>query len=48
VLTLMLVLISKLVVGESISMPIGSAESTAIADDEPSTLVGVEGSAMVG
>jgi hypothetical protein len=48
VLTLMLVLMSKLVVGESISMPIGGAESTAIADDEPSTLVGVERSAMVG
>jgi hypothetical protein len=45
---LMLVLMSKLVVDESISMSIGGAESTAIADDEPSTLVGVERSAMVG
>jgi hypothetical protein len=46
--TSMLVLMSKLVVGESMSMPIGGAESTAIADDEPSTRVGVERSAMVG
>jgi hypothetical protein len=30
------------------SMPIGGAESTAIADDVPSTLVDVERSAMVG
>jgi hypothetical protein len=31
----------------STSMPIGGAESMAVADDEPSTLVGVERSAMV-
>jgi hypothetical protein len=46
--TSMLVLMSKLVVGESMSMSIGGAESTAIADDEPSTLVGMERSTMVG
>jgi hypothetical protein len=46
--TLMLVLMSKLVVDESISMSIGGAESMAIDDDEPLTLVGVERSAMVG
>jgi hypothetical protein len=45
---LMLVLMSKLVVSESMSMSIGGVESTAIADDEPSTLVGVERLAMVG
>jgi hypothetical protein len=39
---------SMLVVSELMSMSIGGAESTAIADDEPSTLVGVERSAMVG
>jgi hypothetical protein len=44
--TLMLVLMSMLVVSESMS--IGDAESMAIADDESSTLVGVERSAMVG
>jgi hypothetical protein len=32
----------------SMSMSIDGAESTAIADDEPSILIGVEGSAMVG
>jgi hypothetical protein len=48
VLMLKLVLMSKLVVGESMSMLIGGAESTTIADDEPSILVGVERSAMVG
>jgi hypothetical protein len=46
--TSMLVLMSKLVMSESMSMSIGGAESTAIADDEPSTLVGVERSTMVG
>jgi hypothetical protein len=34
--------------GVAMSMSIGGAESTAVADDEPSTLVGVERSAMVG
>jgi hypothetical protein len=48
VLASMLVLTSKLVVGKSMSMPIGGAESMAIADDEPSTLVEVERLAMVG
>jgi hypothetical protein len=33
---------------EAMLMLIGGAESTAIADDEPSTLVGVVRSAMVG
>jgi hypothetical protein len=42
----MLALVSKLVVSESMS--ISNAESMAIADDEPSNLVGVERSAMVG
>jgi hypothetical protein len=46
--TSMLVLMSKLVVSKSMSMSIGGAELTTIADDEPSTLVGVERSAMVG
>jgi hypothetical protein len=46
--TSMLVLMSKLVVSESMSMSISGAESMAIADDEPSTLVGAERSAMVG
>jgi hypothetical protein len=32
----------------SMSMAIGDAESTVVADDEPSILVGVERSAMVG
>jgi hypothetical protein len=44
----MLVLMSKLVAVESMSMPIHGAESTAIADDESSILVGVERSAMAG
>jgi hypothetical protein len=44
--TSMLVLMSMLVVSESMS--IGGAELTAIADDESSTLVGVERSTMVG
>jgi hypothetical protein len=44
----MLVLMSMLVVSESMSMSTGGAESTAIADVEPSTLVGVERSVMVG
>jgi hypothetical protein len=44
----MLVLTSKLVMGESMSMPIGGAKSMAIADDELSTLVDVERSVMVG
>jgi hypothetical protein len=44
----MLALMSKLVVGESMSMPFSGAESTAIADDEPLTHVGVERTAMVG
>jgi hypothetical protein len=44
----MLVLMSKLVVCESMSMRIGGAESMTISDDEPSTLVGVERLAMVG
>jgi hypothetical protein len=30
------------------AMSIGGAKSTAVADDEPSTLIGVERSAMVG
>jgi hypothetical protein len=46
--TSMLVLMSKLVVSESMSMSIGGAESMAIADDELSTLVGAERLAMVG
>jgi hypothetical protein len=44
----MLVLVSKLVVSELMSMSIGDAESIAIANDEPSNLVGEERSAMVG
>jgi hypothetical protein len=44
----MLVLVLKLMVSESMSMSIGDAESTAIADDEPSNLVGVVRLAMVG
>jgi hypothetical protein len=32
----------------SLSMAVGGAESMAVADDEPSTLVGVNRSAMVG
>jgi hypothetical protein len=46
--TSMLALVSKLVVSESMSMSIGNVETSAIADDEPSNLVGVERSAMVG
>jgi hypothetical protein len=42
----MLALVSKLMVSESMS--IGDAESTTIADDEPSNLVGVVRSLMVG
>jgi hypothetical protein len=44
----MLVLMSMLVVSESMSISIGGAELTAIVNDKPSTLVGVENSAMVG
>jgi hypothetical protein len=44
----MLVLMSKLVMSESMSMSIGGTESTTITDDESSTLVSVERSAMVG
>jgi hypothetical protein len=44
----MLVFMSMLVVSEAMLMSIGGAESTAIADDEPTTLVGVERSVMVG
>jgi hypothetical protein len=42
----LLALVSKLMVSESMS--IGDAESTTIADDEPSNLVGVVRSLMVG
>jgi hypothetical protein len=40
--------VSKMTVSGSMLMSIGDAESTAIADDEPSNFVGVERSAMVG
>jgi hypothetical protein len=44
----MLALVSKLMVSGSMLVSIGDAESTAIVDDEPSNLVGVERSVMVG
>jgi hypothetical protein len=44
----MLMSMSMLVVDETMSMSIGGAESTTVADDAPSTLAGVERSAMVG
>jgi hypothetical protein len=44
----MLALVSKLMVSGSMLVSIGDAESMAMDDDEPSNLVGVEGSAMVG
>jgi hypothetical protein len=43
----MLTLVSKLMVSGSMLVSIGDAGSTGIADDEPSNLVIVEGSAMV-
>jgi hypothetical protein len=43
-----LTLVSKSMVSGSMSVSIGDAESTAMADDEPSNLVGVERSAMDG
>jgi hypothetical protein len=39
---------SILMAGEVMSMAVGDAESTVVADDEPSTLVNVDISAMVG
>jgi hypothetical protein len=39
---------SMLVVDEAMLMSMGGAESTTVADDEPSNLVGVVRSAMVG
>jgi hypothetical protein len=44
----MLALVSKSMVNGSMLMSNGDAESTAIADDEPSNLVDVERLAMVG
>jgi hypothetical protein len=44
----MLALVSKSMVSGSMLMSNGDAESTAIADDEPSNLVGVERLAMLG